>query len=315
MIVSVPATSANLGPGFDTLGLALDFRNEFEIVPSSFTSIQIRGEGENNPKLRADNIFVSIFSDFYYHLTERRDHFRFTFHNKIPISRGLGSSSAIIIGAIGAAYAITGMPLPKEQLLNLALKYESHPDNIAPAALGGFTVSMIDRGKVITRQTTVPDEVQAVMVIPSRSMSTHHSRMALPKRYSRKDAVYNVSRCSMLTLAFFNREWDLLRQASRDRLHQEYRMKNMPILFDIQKISLEAGSLMSTLSGSGSSVFSLVHRGETERVVEHLRKRFNKMRIEVMDFDNEGFRVDDSKSDAPHSSDQTEGGEKNVKKP
>lgn len=293
MTVSVPATSANLGPGFDTLGLAIDFRNEFHVTPAGFTSISIKGEGEHNPKLRADNIFVNIFTEFYTQLTERHDNFRFTFTNRIPISRGLGSSSAIIVGAIGAAYAINGIDLPKEKMLNLALKYESHPDNITPAVMGGYNTAVIERGQVVSRKVEIPSEVKALMVIPTKSISTNHSRMALPKRYNRKDAVYNISRCSLMTLAFCQRDWDLLRYASKDRMHQEYRMKNMPILFEIQKQALEHGALMSTLSGSGSSIFSLVHQDDAPAIQEKLKNQFQRMRVLVLDFDNEGFRIDE----------------------
>lgn len=287
--VSVPATSANLGPGFDTLGLAITLRNELSIKPARFTSISIKGEGSQNPKLRADNFFVNIFSEFFYNLTGEKEHFRFSFANKIPISRGLGSSSAVIVGAIGAAYDAAKVPLSKEKLLNLALNYESHPDNITPAVMGGFNVAIVDRNKVISTKKEMPGYLKAVMVIPNKSISTNYSRTTLPKRYSRRDCVYNISRCSMLSSAFFTENWDLLRVASRDKIHQDYRMKAMSVLFNVQKEALNAGALMSTLSGSGSSFFSMAHQDDAKRIQKKLKSSFPDFGVYIFDFDNVGY--------------------------
>ena len=138
MKVSVPATSANLGPGFDCLGLAISMKNQVIIRPSKFHSVSLKGEGANNPALKDNNMFISIFNDFYHNLSYKKRHFRFEFLNEIPLSRGLGSSSAVIVSAIASAYAIEGIKLEKDKLLNLALAYESHPDNITPAVMGGL---------------------------------------------------------------------------------------------------------------------------------------------------------------------------------
>ena len=117
MTVTVPATSANLGPGFDTLGLAVDFVNKVTIRPSRFQSISLKGEGSNNPKLKDNNLFITIFNEFFQNLVQEHITFRFEFYNKIPISRGLGSSSAVIISAIASAYAMAEVDLPKQRLL------------------------------------------------------------------------------------------------------------------------------------------------------------------------------------------------------
>lgn len=288
--VSVPATSANLGPGFDTLGLAISLRNELRIKPARFTSISIKGEGSQNPKLRADNFFVNIFTEFFQNLTGEKEHFRFSFLNKIPISRGLGSSSAVIIGAIGAAYDAAQVPLPKEKLLNLAINYESHPDNITPAVMGGFNIAIVERNQVISSKKELPRYLKAVMVIPNKSISTNYSRTTLPKKYSRRDCVFNISRCSMLATAFFTEDWDLLKACSKDKIHQDYRMKALPALFEVQKLALENGALMSTLSGSGSSFFNMVHQDDAKRLQKALRERFPDFGVYTYDFDNTGYR-------------------------
>lgn len=148
MKVVVPATSANLGPGFDALGLALSFHNEIKIKKSKFFSISVKGEGSTNPRLKKNNVFVNIFYDTYMKFKDTKDNFRFEFKNNIPLARGMGSSSAVIIGAIGAAYYAAGLGVPKHQILNDALYYESHPDNITPATYGGFTSSIVESNQV-----------------------------------------------------------------------------------------------------------------------------------------------------------------------
>ncbi len=288
MTISVPATSANLGPGFDTLGLSLSLRNKVHIQPSSFFSVSIKGEGADNPRLKGNNLFINIFNDHYKHLTGTKRTFRFRFYNKIPISRGLGSSSAVIVSAIATAYAAAGVNISKRKLLNLALHYEHHPDNITPAVMGGFNVAVVENRKVFSQKKRIPGYLKAVVVIPDRPTSTAHSRTTLPKSYRKEDAVYNLSHSSLLTACFFNESWEMLRIAARDRFHQYARMKQLPELFDVQKIAIEHGVLMSTLSGSGSTFFNMVYKEDAPALREAFVKRFPNFRCVILDFDNDG---------------------------
>ena len=193
MRISVPATSANLGPGFDCLGVALNLKNQVIIRPSKFHSVSLKGEGSNNPALKDNNMFISIFNDFYYNLTQKKRHFRFEFFNEIPLSRGLGSSSAVIVSAIASAYAIEGIKVEKERLLNLSLAYESHPDNITPAVMGGFNVASVHENEVKFINKSIPKHLKAVVVIPNRPISTQLSRKALPFKYSKEDIRDGIS--------------------------------------------------------------------------------------------------------------------------
>lgn len=289
MIISVPATSANLGPGFDTLGLSLDFRNTFYIKPSLTQEIKISGEGEDFYKLKTDNAFVKIFSTI---LDAKNLVFSFEFENKIPISRGMGSSSAIISAAIAAAHFFRDGEIDRQKVLDCALRYESHPDNLTPAIFGGFNVAVLEKNRVVHTRFEIPDEVRAVIVIPNRSMSTKYSRQKLPKKYSAQDSVYNLSRSSLMVAAFAQRKWDLLRAASKDKFHQYSRMKQFPVLFSIQKLALEKGALMSALSGSGSSFISLCHREDSQRICKALSERFSNFRVLDLGFDNDGLRLE-----------------------
>ena len=293
LYISVPATSANLGPGFDTLGVALGLRNSVKIKKSKFFSISIRGEGSNSVRLKGNNLFVSIFNEHYRALSDDIQKFRFTFYNHIPLSRGLGSSSAVIVSAIAAAYSAAGVRISKEKLLNLALQYEPHPDNITPAVMGGFNVAVVENQKVYSLKKELPSYLKAVVAIPNRPISTAYSRKRLPKRYSVGDVVYNLSRSSLMSAAFFNEDWEMLRIASKDRLHQKLRMEALPELFELQKLALDNGALMSTLSGSGSTFFNMVYEDDAKRLEQLLKERFSDFRIKTLDFDNDGLIIEE----------------------
>lgn len=291
MLVSVPATSANLGPGFDSLGLAIDLRNEISIKPSNFLSLSTNGEGSNNVKIRKNQLFLDIFDTHYKRLTGREDNFRFEFINRIPISRGLGSSSAVIVAAIASAYAAAGVHYTKREILNLALTYERHPDNITPAVMGGFNVACVEDDKVYSKKRRLPDYLKAVLVVPNKTISTAKSRTTLPKAYSKEETVYSLSRSAYMTALFMTESWNLLKIASKDKLHQTRRMKMMPELFDVQKTALSNGALMSTLSGSGSTFFSLCYQDDSQKLSQALENKFTGFRVFTCNLDNHGVLV------------------------
>jgi homoserine kinase len=293
LIIKVPATSANLGPGFDSLGLALDLHNQITIKPANFLSVSISGEGANKPGIKTNNQFVNIFYNFYIKLIGKRDDFRFEFHNSIPFSRGLGSSSAVIVSAIAAAYEMAELKMSKESIVDKALFYEAHPDNIAPAAHGGFTASMaIKNEHVYTQKKEIPSYLKAVMVIPNKSMSTAKSRAKMAKNISMQKAVFNLTHTAVLTGAFFNEDWSVLRMASEDKMHQNLRMNGMRELYKVQKVALLNGALMSTLSGSGSSFFNLAYEDDAKIMQEKLKNTFPRFRVEVFNFDNNGYLIE-----------------------
>ena len=292
MTVSVPATSANLGPGFDSLGLAVDLKNVVEFHPSKFFSISIKGEGANNPRLKGNNLFVSIFNEHYARLTEKKQNFKFTFYNQIPMSRGLGSSSAVIVSAISTAHEAAGVRVSKRRILNLALAYESHPDNITPAVMGGFNAAIVEKNKVFSQNKHLPDYLKAVVVIPNKPINTAKSRTLLPKSYSKDNAIFNLSHAAVTTAAFFNEDWEMLKLATQDRFHQKIRMKMMPELFTIQKLAYESGALMSTLSGSGSTFFSMVYDQDAAALTNRFTQKFPEYDVKCLDFDNNGLVIE-----------------------
>ena len=288
MLINVPATSANLGPGFDTLGLAVDLRNEIVIKPSKFLSLSTLGEGSSNPRIKKNSLFLSIFNENYKRLTGRDDNFKFEFHNRIPISRGLGSSSAVIVAAITGAYGLAHKKYNKREILNLALHYERHPDNITSAVMGGFNVSCVEGDRVYSKKKRLPAYLRAVVVVPNRTISTAKSRTILPKVYRKEETVYSLSRSSYMTALFMSESWDLLRIAAKDKLHQARRMKMIPELFDVQKVALRQGALMSTLSGSGSTFFNLAYEKDADVMTKALQAKFPQFRVFNLALDNNG---------------------------
>ncbi|HIP46742.1 MAG TPA: homoserine kinase [Campylobacterales bacterium] len=293
MTIKVPATSANLGPGFDSLGLAIELNNIITIKHADFISVSIKGEGSNKPGIKTNNQFVNIFYNFYIKLVGRRDNFRFEFNNFIPFSRGLGSSSAVIVSAIAAAYEMAEVSLSKEAILDKALFYETHPDNIAPAVHGGFTASMAVKNEhVYTQKKEIPSYLKAVMVIPNKSMSTAKSRAKMARNVAMQKAIFNLTHTAVLTAAFFNEDWSVLRLASEDKMHQNLRMNGMRELYHVQKTALLNGALMSTLSGSGSSFFNLAYQDDAPLIQERLKAEFPRFRVEVYDFNNSGYLIE-----------------------
>jgi len=186
---------------------------------------------------------------------------------------------------------MAGIKASRETILNKAIIYETHPDNIAPAVYGGFTSSIVENGKVKTLRKEMSEKLKVVMVIPDRPMSTAHSRTLLPKTYLMKNVVYNLSHASLLTAAFFSENWEFLRVASKDCMHEHRRMKQMKELFEVRDIALKSGALMSTLSGSGSSFFNLVKAEDASKVATALKNAFGMFRVEIFELDNHGFEI------------------------
>ncbi len=293
MIIRIPATSANLGPGFDALGLSLALFNEVEITEQKFFCVSLSGEGSDRAWLKKNNVFLNIFREICSSLGgDAKRNFKFAFRNNIPFSRGLGSSSAVIVGAIASAYGVCGIDAPRAKILNTALEYENHPDNIAPATLGGFVSSVLDGKTVRTQKCEISHDLQAVVAIPDTPMPTNESRGRLAKSFSIKDCVSNLSHAAFLTACFMRRDYDSLRYACIDKMHEQMRMSALPQLFKVREIAYANGALMSSLSGSGSSFLNLVYKGDAAKLQACLRENFKNFRIEILNIDNGGFNID-----------------------
>ncbi|NLO89855.1 MAG: homoserine kinase [Clostridia bacterium] len=256
--VRVPATTANLGPGFDVLGMALNLYNYIEMKEmDSGLEISVEGEGKGILPGDSSSIVYEIAWKVFKLAGYSPRGIKIKLTNNIPIARGLGSSAAALVGGAVAANALSGSRLSLEELINLASEMEGHPDNVVPAAVGGFTlcINTVDEG-IIFRKID-PPEVYAVAAVPFFELSTKKARDVLPKMVSIKDAVFNMGRTSMLVYAVQTGELRLLKNVMQDRLHQLYRVSLVPGMENVFEAALEAGALGVFLSGAGPTVIAL----------------------------------------------------------
>ena len=256
--VRVPATSANLGPGFDALGLALALHNEVVAEAAAEVTVSIEGAGRGRLDEGAKNLVARAVA-LAHEVAGRPFHgARLRCINRIPLSRGLGSSAAAWVGGLLAANALMGEPLDREAVLTAAARAEGHPDNVAAALLGGLTVSCADGGRVTAVSLPAPSEVEWVVLLPETESSTRDARAVLPDTVSRSDAVFNVQRVSLLLAALGAGRADLLDLAMQDRLHQPYRRRLFPWMEEVAAAGRRAGALGCVLSGAGPCLLAAV---------------------------------------------------------
>jgi homoserine kinase len=263
LLVKVPATSANLGPGFDSLGLALDLWNETTITLAIEFSIRVKGEGADKLSNDKNNLIFCAAQRLAEFAGRSLPQFHADCINQIPLSSGLGSSAAATLTGLLAANALLGNPLLKEEILGLASEMEGHPDNVAPALMGGLVVSTVENEKVIARQIPTAAPLRVTFVLPDFHLPTKEARAALPEKVSMKDAVHNISRAVLVTEAFRNGDFDLLGKAMTDTLHQPYRLKLIPGAEAAMDAAKEAGASAVALSGAGPSLIAFSSKAES----------------------------------------------------
>jgi len=256
--VSIPASTTNLGPGFDALGLALRLHNRMRLRPASGpVNVEVTGEGAGTLEAGAENLVYQAVRRLYREVGQEAPGLEIRLENAIPVSRGLGSSSTAIVGGLVGANALLGEPLDREQVLALAVEMEGHPDNVTPALLGGFQVTSLTDEGLIHLRIPPPAGLRAVVCIPDIAVSTAAARSVLPSAYSRGDAVFNLCRASLLVAALLTGETAVLRAAMQDRIHQPYRAALVPGFEAALQGALDAGAAGACLSGSGSTMLAL----------------------------------------------------------
>lgn len=264
MRVTVPATSANLGPGFDSLGLALDLRDELtgELTGSGVV-VEVTGEGTGAVPLDESHLVVRAMQRAFAELDEAAPGIRLRCHNAVPHARGLGSSAAAVVGGLVLARALVAdgaERLPNEALLALATEMEGHPDNVAPALHGGFVISGTDeRGEVYAVPSPVDARVSAEVFVPPEPLSTEVARGLLPSSVPHADAAADAGAAALLVAALAARP-DQLWRATRDFLHQDHRRPAMPASLALVD-RLRADGHAAVVSGAGPTVLALVTDG------------------------------------------------------
>ena len=265
--VIAPATTANLGPGYDCLGLALDLWNRLEVTgdvdgSGNLPRVEVVGEGEGELATGEDNLVYRAMAFLFREADRDLPSVRLHCHNEIPLERGLGSSAAAITGGLVAANVMCGAPFTPNDLLEMAATIEGHPDNVAAAVHGGLQLVITDQDRLFTAPINMLPDLSAVLFIPELRIATSDARAVLPEKVSVADAVHNMSRTALLVAGMGGNRPEYLGVATEDRLHQPYRQTLFPAMKLLFKAALDAGALGAFLSGSGSTVLALAQERE-----------------------------------------------------
>ncbi len=293
--VRVPATSANLGPGYDAVGLALSLSMRISLDRAPYPIVEVHGTGTDliphgpeHPAYRAARFVAELVGEY-------DAHFHLVQENAIPPARGLGGSAAALVGGAVAANDLLGRSMAAPDLLNLVCELDGHPDNAAPALLGGLVIGTLT-AEGISAVRLEPKGLKAVVAVPDFSVSTSAARRALPEKVSHKDASFNVGRAGLLLGALATGEYELLRVAMQDRLHQPYRSHLVPGLEDVIEAALANGAFGACLSGSGPTVLAFAPEEHAPNIARGMRTAFELRDVQakawVLDVDLSGARVE-----------------------
>lgn len=278
--VRVPATTANLGPAFDCMGMALRIHNEIHIRLDEVSEpkVNVTGQGEDSLPRDASNLVYRAYSRLLEAVGISLPAPVITCRNEIPLERGLGSSAAAIVGGLVAANHLAGSPLTKEEILPLAVDLEGHPDNVAPALLGGIQIITPGTDSLITSTVPLPTDLRVALFIPDASISTAEARAVMPADVPMQDALFNVGRTALLVNAFATGRLEDLKASTEDRLHQPYRSHLLPAMRLIISEAMKGGALGAFVSGSGSTVLALC-RGREMSVAYEMAEMARKTNV------------------------------------
>ncbi len=256
--VKVPATSANLGAGFDVFGLAVNLFNEFVVADSDRFEMIINGE-KGNLTLTPENLFYKSFKYLFERLKMKIPQVKITMNIQIPQGRGLGSSATAVVGGLMCANVFLSGKYSREDLLPFAIKLEhgNNPDNVSPAIFGGLIVITSVDKKIIYTKNPFPLNLKAIYFIPDFEMDTAATRKLMPKIYSKEDVVFSTGRVALFLSAIHRKQYNLLGVAMQDRIHQPTRVKLFPLMPKLIEAALSAGAYGAALSGGGSSIIAL----------------------------------------------------------
>ena len=306
--VKVPATSANLGPGFDCLGIALPIYNTVTIdetvLPGTGVEIIILSQDENFDDLIIDHIptdensiVYKAVELLYNSIGQTPSELKINIQTQIPVTRGLGSSAAVIVGALIAANHLLGEPADESAILSIATEIEGHPDNVTPAVVGGLVLSsMEDDGSILYRKIDWPEDWAITVCVPDVELATEISRSVLPENVPMQDAVFNTKRMGMLIQAIHTQDEELMKAALTDKLHQPYRAKLVPWMDEInQSIKHDDDIFGCVLSGAGSTVLVISKQNATDRVrskISEVMTNLNvKAEIKTLKVENDGATI------------------------
>lgn len=293
--VKVPATSANIGPGFDCMGLALPLYNtvtiEETVLPGTGVEINVISESEavsamsiEHIPLDENSLAYKAVELLYNSIGQTPGELKITIKSQIPIARGLGSSSSVVVGSLIAANELLGRPADDAALLSIACELEGHPDNITPAITGGLVItSQEEDGSVVYRKLNWPEEWAITVCIPDFELSTDIARSVLPKEVPMKDAIFNTKRLGMFIQAVNTKDSELMRYALQDRLHQPYRIKLIQGLEDIiNNLRHIENVLGCVISGAGSSILVISEKNNLDNIKSVVKETWENQNIKCI---------------------------------
>ncbi len=259
--IQVPATSANLGPGFDCMALALDLWNDVVLEPAEGPMrAAVEGEGAHSLPKDGRNRIAQAAAQVFQKTGEPGPGFSIRCANRIPVSSGMGSSAAAAVGGLLAANAAIGSPYSRQNLIQLSLALEHHADNAVAAFVGGLVIISVEDGRVLWRRYELP-RMQVCVIVPEKHISTGESRAFLPEKIDHRDAVFNIGKALLVAEALRSADYRLLGEAMQDRLHQPYRMPHLPGVEEIIQAARQAGAAAAVLSGAGPGVIAFADSG------------------------------------------------------
>lgn len=274
--IKVPATSANMGSGFDSIGIALQLYNNlwFEEINKG-VEIVIKRKQEIYIPTDKSNLIYKTMVDFFASIGKVMPGVRLIQEDFIPVTRGLGSSAACIVAGLMAANHLSGANLSKEDLTQLAAKIEGHPDNSNPALLGGMVVGAVDNNEMRHVKLNLPKNITFAVMVPDFPVSTEDARKVLPKKVSREDAIFNASRSGLLIASMITGNLDNLKMAMDDKLHQPYRKQLMPQMDRVFKAAIGYGAKAAYLSGAGSTLMAVLTDDKENEFKEKMSSYLN----------------------------------------
>lgn len=289
--VRVPASSANIGPGYDSFGIALTMYNSIRVSETD-SGLYIRNiNPEGYIPLNDKNLVYRAVMRAFDEVGYSARGLKISQKSDIPMTRGLGSSSACIVGGLVAGNIISGRKLTSQRIFELAKELEGHPDNVAPALFGGFCISCDDNGKLYRQTIRVSNEIKFVAMVPKYYVVTRKSRGLIPDMISTKDAAYNLSHAAGMAVSFATGDYKNLSVYCKDRIHQQYRKTVVEDLEDIIEKSLNFGALAAYLSGSGPTVIAIIN-GDDNDFVNKITDYFSDKQINrdcvLLNCDNAG---------------------------
>lgn len=293
--VRVPATTANLGPGFDCMGIALKLYNQVRIEEiEQGLEINIIDDSKRFLPRDESNYVYTAMERVFRKTGKRLKGLRLEIDSSIPVTRGLGSSSAGIVSGVVGANALLGNPLSTDELLSIACEIEGHPDNVAPALLGGFVVSFQEGRRIFHSKNRVNKHLQFGAMVPNFYLQTKKSRSVLPRYTSYKNAVFNVGHAAMLASGLINGDVGAISAGMKDRLHQAYRLPYIKGGEMVMKNASRFGAIGSYVSGAGPTIMSVLGSDSTrfqKGMADLIAHRLHNWHLQMLEVDNDGVTV------------------------